>query len=59
MTELTVRQMRALAAKQGLKLSTRGGMFHIIDPTTNTIVAGRGWDLYADDVVRYLTEEDQ
>ena len=60
MTSMTVNQMRRKARAQGLAITTRNGGFMVIDPQSNTVLAGGHPNAYSmthDDAARYLTEE--
>ena len=53
-------QLRRRAASQGLKITKRQGGFMVIDPHTNTAIAGSHppYSMTATDVDHYLSEED-
>lgn len=60
MTSMTVNQMRRNARAQGLAITTRNGGFMVIDPQSNTVLAGghpNAYSMTADEVVAFLTEE--
>ena len=60
MTSMTIDQMRRRARAQGLAITTRQGGFMVIDPASNTVLAGShpsAYSMNAEEVASYLTEE--
>lgn len=59
MTQMKLGQMRRQAQAQGLAITTRGGGFMVIDPATNSVLAGghpSAYSMNADEVADYLAE---
>jgi hypothetical protein len=61
---LSVRTVRRIAARYGLRISkARGpthlnnrGEFQLIDATTNTVIEGVNYDMSLDEIFDYLTD---